>query len=228
MANRRMFALSVVESDSFLDMTIEARAAYFHLGMHTDDDGFVGNPRTVCRVAGVSFDAVGELVEKGFITLFDSGVAHVSHFSTNNSIRKDRYTPTEYQNEKMALEQGADIWQPSDNQMATDGQPNISKERGVEGSSGEGSLSQINLSQINLSQASPIQESAGAPSAPNPAHAREEPPEFDRPPTLEEVEAYAATLPEPRPSPRVFMNAMQIRDWVGVSDWRDELANREW
>lgn len=223
MANRRMFALSVVESDAFLDMTIEARAAYFHLGMHTDDDGFVGNPRTVCRVAGVSFDAVGELMEKGFITLFDSGVVHVSHFSTNNSIRKDRYTPTEHQNEKMALDQGADAWQPNDNQTATNEQPNISKEREAEASSGEGSLSQI-----NLSQASPIQESAGAPSAPNPAHAREEPPEFDRPPTLEEVEAYAATLPEPRPSPRVFMNAMQIRNWVGVSDWRAELANREW
>lgn len=223
MANRRMFALSVVESDAFLDLSIEARAAYFHLGMHTDDDGFVGNPRTVCRVAGVPLEAVDELAAVGFITVFDSGVIHVSHFSTNNSIRKDRYTPTEYQNEKIALDQGADMRQPSDNQMATDGQPNISKERGVEGSSGEGSLSQI-----NLSQASPIQESAGAPSAPNPAHAREEPPEFDRPPTLEEVEAYAATLPEPRPSPRVFMNAMQIRNWVGVSDWRDELANREW
>lgn len=223
MANRRMFALAVVESDAFLDMTIEARYAYFHLGMHTDDDGFVGNPRTVCRVAGVSFDVVGELVENGFIALFDSGVAHVSHFTVNNCIRKDRYTPTEYQNEKMALEQGADIWQPSDNQMATDGQPNISKERGVEGSSGEISLSQAKPNQIKESQAN-----SGAPSAPNPAHAREEPPEFDRPPTLEEVKAYAATLPEPRPSPYVFMVAMQSRGWVGVTDWRDELANREW
>ena len=209
MANRRMFALSVVESDAFLDMTIEARAAYFHLGMHTDDDGFVGNPRTVCRVAGVSFDAVGELMEKGFITLFDSGVVHVSHFSTNNSIRKDRYTPTEHQNEKMALDQGADAWQPSDNQIATDGQPNISKERGVEGSSGEGSLSQI-----NLSQASPIQESAGAPSAPNPAHAREEP-------TFEEVKAYADTLSQPVPKLHCFMNWMQINGWPG--DWHEAL-----
>lgn len=221
MANRRMFALSVVESDAFLDLSIEARAAYFHLGMHTDDDGFVGNPRTVCRVAGVSPEVVDELAEVGFITLFDSGVLHVSHFSTNNSIRKDRYTPTEHQNEKMALEQGAGMWQPGGNQRAT--QYKISKEREAEANSGEGSLSQTNLSQAN-----PIQESAGALGAPDPAHAREEPPEFDRPPTLEEVEAYAATLPEPRPSPRVFMNAMQIRNWVGVSDWRAELANREW
>lgn len=212
MANRRMFALAVVESDAFLDMTIEARYAYFHLGMHTDDDGFVGNPRTVCRVAGVSFDVVGELVENGFIALFDSGVAHVSHFTVNNCIRKDRYTPTEYQNEKMALEQGADIWQPSDNQMATDGQPNISKERGVEGSSGEISLSQAKPSQIKESQAN-----AGAPSAPNPAHAREEP-------TIDDVRAYAATLPWNVPNIHGFMNRMQISGWLG--DWREALE--EW
>lgn len=213
MANRRMFALSVVESDAFLDLSIEARAAYFHLGMHTDDDGFVGNPRTICRVAGVPFETVDELAEVGFVTVFDSGVVHVSHFSTNNSIRKDRYTPTEHQNEKMALDQGADRWQPSDNQMATDGQPNISKERGVEGSSGEGSLSQI-----NLSQASPIQESAGAPSAPNPAHAREEP-------TFEEVKAYAEALHQPVPKLHNFMNRMQINGWPG--DWREALERWE-
>ena len=116
MANRRMFSLSVVESDAFLDLSIEARAAYFHLGMHTDDDGFVGNPRTVCRVANVPLEVADELAEAGFITVFDSGVIHVSHFSTNNSIRKDRYTPTEYQNEKMALYQGAGMWQPDGNQ----------------------------------------------------------------------------------------------------------------
>ncbi|WP_288482684.1 hypothetical protein [uncultured Slackia sp.] len=209
MANRRMFALSVVESDAFLDLSIEARAAYFHLGMHTDDDGFVGNPRTVCRVAGVPLEAVDELAAVGFITVFDSGVIHVSHFSTNNSIRKDRYTPTEYQNEKIALDQGADMRQPSDNQAATNGQPNISKEREAEANSGEGSLSQTNLSQAN-----PIQESAGALGAPYPAHAREEP-------TFEEVKAYAETLPQPVPKLHCFMNWMQINGWPG--DWREAL-----
>ena len=212
MANRRMFALSVVESDAFLDLSIEARAAYFHLGMHTDDDGFVGNPRTVCRVAGVPLEVVDELAEVGFVTVFDSGVIHVSHFSTNNSIRTDRYTPTEHQNEKMALDQGADAWQPSDNQTATNEQPNISKEREAEASSGEGSLSQI-----NLSQASPIQESAGAPRAPYPAHAREEP-------TIDDVRAYAATLPWDVPNIHGFMNRMQISGWCG--DWREALE--EW
>ena len=225
MANRRMFALSVVESDAFLDLSIEARAAYFHLGMHTDDDGFVGNPRTVCRIAGVPFEAVDELTEAGFITLFDSGVLHVFHFSTNNSIRKDRYVPTEHQNEKMALEQGADMWQPNDNQAATNGQPNISKEREVEGSSGEDSLRKVNPIQIKESQANAGAPSAprlGAPSAPNPAHAREEPP------TLAEVKAYADAIDGPTPSPYLFVTKMQMRNWVGVDDWRVEFMEGYW
>lgn len=212
MASRRMFALSVVESDAFLDLSIEARAAYFHLGMHTDDDGFVGNPRTVCRVANVPLEVADELAEAGFITVFDSGVIHVSHFSTNNSIRKDRYTPTEYQNEKMALDQGAGMWQPDGNQTATNEQPNISKDRGVEGSLREGSLSQINSSQIKESKES------GAPSAPNHAHAREEP-------TFEEVKAYAEALPQPVPKLHNFMNRMQINGWPG--DWREALERWE-
>ena len=213
MASRRMFALSVVESDTFLDLSIEARAAYFHLGMHTDDDGFVGNPRTVCRVANVPLEVVDELAVVGFVTLFDSGVIHVSHFSTNNSIRKDRYTPTEYQNEKMALEQGAGMWQPNDNQTATDGQPNISKEREVEESLGEGRSRKVNPIQIKE-----IQANGGAPSAPNHAHAREEP-------TFEEVKAYAEALPQPVPKLHNFMNRMQINGWPG--DWREALERWE-
>lgn len=36
MAQKRMFALSVVESDTFVDMPTSAQALYFHLGMHGD------------------------------------------------------------------------------------------------------------------------------------------------------------------------------------------------
>ena len=70
MASRRMFALSVVESDTFLDLSIEARAAYFHLGMHTDDEGFVTGVRAICRAACVPFEAVAELVEGGFVVRY--------------------------------------------------------------------------------------------------------------------------------------------------------------
>ena len=36
-----MFAPDVVEMDSFVEMSNEARLLYFYLGLYTDDDGFI-------------------------------------------------------------------------------------------------------------------------------------------------------------------------------------------
>ena len=41
MAERRMFALTITDSDAFLDMSLSAQALYFHLCMRADDDGFL-------------------------------------------------------------------------------------------------------------------------------------------------------------------------------------------
>ena len=38
MAERRMFAKTIVLSDAFLDMPMSARCLYFTLGMLADDD----------------------------------------------------------------------------------------------------------------------------------------------------------------------------------------------
>ena len=40
MAERRMFAKTIIDSDAFLDMPLSAQALYFHLSMRADDDGF--------------------------------------------------------------------------------------------------------------------------------------------------------------------------------------------
>lgn len=45
MAERRMFAKTIIDSDSFLDMPLSAQALYFHLSMRADDDGFINNPK---------------------------------------------------------------------------------------------------------------------------------------------------------------------------------------
>ena len=44
-----MFCLDIVNSDAFLDMPLSAQALYFHLGMRADDDGFIGNPKSIQR-----------------------------------------------------------------------------------------------------------------------------------------------------------------------------------
>ena len=45
MAERRMFARTIVESDAFLDMPLSAQSLYVHLVMNADDWGVVNNPR---------------------------------------------------------------------------------------------------------------------------------------------------------------------------------------
>lgn len=72
MAERRMFAKTIIDSDAFLDMPLSAQALYFHLSMRADDDGFVNNPRKIQRMIGASDDDIKLLIAKQFIIPFDS------------------------------------------------------------------------------------------------------------------------------------------------------------
>lgn len=100
MAQRRMFSLSVTDTDVFLDMPVSTQALYFHLGMHGDDDGFVGSPKKIMRAAGCGNDDMKLLAAKGFIIPFDSGVVVLRDWRLNNTLKNDRYHETLYQSEK--------------------------------------------------------------------------------------------------------------------------------
>jgi hypothetical protein len=102
MAQRRMFSAQIVNSDAFLDMPISSQALYFHLGMHSDDDGFV-SPRKVLRLIGAGDDDLKVLLSKQFVIPFDSGVIVITHWRQNNYIQADRYTPTIYKAERSQL-----------------------------------------------------------------------------------------------------------------------------
>lgn len=103
MAERRMFAKTIVESDAFLDMPLSAQALYFHLGMAADDWGFVNNPKSVRRMCGASEDDLRLLVAKHFLVSFDSGCAAVKAWWINNYVQADRRHPTRYQGELETL-----------------------------------------------------------------------------------------------------------------------------
>ncbi len=103
MANRRMFSLDVVDTDSFLDMPLTAQTLYFHLGMRADDDGFIGNPKRIQRMIGCNDDDLRLLLAKGFIIPFESGVCVIRHWKVHNYIRTDRYKETVYTPEKNML-----------------------------------------------------------------------------------------------------------------------------
>lgn len=149
MAERRMFTQKIVESDDFLDMPCSAQSLYFHLNMRADDDGFVNNARSITRAVGSSADDLKLLIAKRFVLAFDNCIV-VKHWRMHNTLRKDRYKPTQYQGEFALLavkengaytdaviygNQTATTWQPNGNQMAT--QYSVVEDREEKNSLGE-------------------------------------------------------------------------------------------
>lgn len=130
MAERRMFAKTIVDSDAFLDMPTSSQCLYFHLAMRADDDGFINNPRKIMRMVGASDDDARILLSKNFIIAFESGVVVIKHWRIHNIIRSDRHKETNYTEELAKLsvkDNGAYTLttkcQPNDNQLTTNCQP---------------------------------------------------------------------------------------------------------
>ncbi len=98
-----MFAKTIIDSDAFVDMPLSTQALYFHLSMRADDDGFINNPKKIQRMIGASDDDLKVLIMKNFIIPFDSGVVVIKHWKIHNLVRKDRYKPTVYTEEKAEL-----------------------------------------------------------------------------------------------------------------------------
>ena len=127
MAHKRMFSMDIVSSDAFIDMPSSSQLLYFHLGMRADDDGFIGNPKSVQRSVGSSDDDLKVLLTKRFILRCEDGVIVIKHWLINNTIRKDRYTPTKYLEQKSRLflkknksySDNKDSGIPNGNQLAT-------------------------------------------------------------------------------------------------------------
>ncbi len=123
MAERRMFAKTIIDSDAFLDMPLSTQALYFHLSMRADDDGFINNPKKIQRMIGGSEDDLKVLCAKKFIIPFESGIVVIKHWKIHNYIQKDRYKETVYKEEKAMLSVKTNnsytLGIPDDNQMDT-------------------------------------------------------------------------------------------------------------
>lgn len=79
MAHRRMFSLSIVDTDRFLEMPSSTQALYFHLGMRADDDGFVAAPKSIAAICNCSVDDIRLLATKGFVKTFVHGSDTADH-----------------------------------------------------------------------------------------------------------------------------------------------------
>lgn len=127
MAERRMFAKTIIDSDAFLDMPQSTQLLYFHLSMRADDDGFINNPKSITRNVKCNEDDLKLLSLKKFIIPFESGIVVIKHWKIHNYIRNDRYKETKYKEEKSLLfldeNNSYSLGIPTDNQMTTIGIP---------------------------------------------------------------------------------------------------------
>lgn len=204
MAERRMFAKAIIDSDAFLDMPLSSQALYFHLSMRADDDGFVGNPKKIQRMTGCNQDDLAVLISKDFILPFDSGVIVIKHWRVHNCIQKDRYKPTIYQGEKALLYTENNNIYCADNTMETDCIQNVSTmETQVR-------LGKVSIGKVSIENGTKTQKRF-------------------RPPTLEEVKAYCLERNNSI-NPEKFFNYYEANGWkVGrgkMKDWK--AAVRSW
>lgn len=99
MAEKRMFTKKITDSDAFIEMSSAAQALYFHLNQGADDDGFNNQVQMAMWKAHASIDDLKILMAKNYVIRFESGVIVIKHWRMHNTLRKDRYTPTNFQDE---------------------------------------------------------------------------------------------------------------------------------
>lgn len=160
MGKRRMISKTVTQTHRFLCLPLEAQALYFHLIQNCDDDGVV-EAFPIIRMIGASEDNLRLLEIRKFVRrLNDEMVYFVVDFHEQNTVRRDRYTPSIY---KDLLEQSAEnlitdsddtTGKPLVNQATTTGKPLGNQTE----TNGKPNISQYNISQYNISQSRSIKK----------------------------------------------------------------------
>lgn len=139
MAERRMFTKKVTDDDNFMALSASAQALYLHLSMSADDDGFCNQVAISMFKAHASVQDLEALLEKRYIYQFENGVIVIKHWRMANALRKDRYTPTAFQEELSKLDikdNGSYTWLPDGCQMVANCLPqNSIEENSIEESS---------------------------------------------------------------------------------------------
>ena len=200
MAERRMFAKTIIDSDAFLEMPQSSQLLYFHLSMRADDDGFVNKPKTIMRMVGCKDDDMTVLTAKKFIIPFDSGIVVIKHWKIHNYIQKDRYVETKYKDEKA--------------QLTLD--ENKSYTTCIQNVSNADTQVRLELGKVRLELDKSIADEQ------TPTKPKRVKKEFI-PPTLEEVKSYAKER-------NSFIDPKKFFDFYDVSKWIDSkgIPVRNW
>lgn len=147
MAEKRMYSKKVTNSDEFISLSSSAQALYFHLNQEADDDGFNNQIQTAMYKSHASEDDLKILIAKRFVIRFESGVIVIKHWRMHNTLRKDRYTETDYKEEFESLnltskgEYTLDMvanWLPDGYHSNNTNTESLSKEKDIRGMGEEG------------------------------------------------------------------------------------------
>ncbi|MGV3145667.1 DnaD domain protein [Streptococcus parasuis] len=96
MANRRMLSKTVVQTQRFLRLPLEAQALYCHLVVNADDDGIV-EAFPVMRMINANEDSLNLLTLKQYLFLLNNEMVYfIKDFFEQNTIKADRYTPSSH------------------------------------------------------------------------------------------------------------------------------------
>ena len=209
MAERRMFAKTVIDSDAFLDMPLSTQALYFHLSMRADDDGFINNPKRIQKLVNCTDDDLKLLIAKRFIIPFESGIVVIKHWKIHNYIQKDRYKATVYQEEKAMLQV------KENNAYTLMDTPCIQNGHSLD--------TQVRLGEDSLEVEKELEEGKSNNKSDKPTRKR------FLPPTIEEVQAYCMERNNNVDAER-FINHYTSNGWkVGKNPMKDwKAAVRTW
>jgi len=98
-----MLSNSVIDNDEFLEMPLSSQALYFHLNRKADDEGFLGNVKSIIKLVGAREDDLKILIAKRYVLMFKSGVVVIKHWLIHNTLRQDRVKETTYVEERSQL-----------------------------------------------------------------------------------------------------------------------------
>ena len=138
MAQRRMFAIKIIDSAKFLKMPVSSRLLYYDLGMRADDDGVV-EAFNVIRMTGATEDDLKVLASKGYIRVLNEDlVTLITDWTEHNKIRADRKIDSLYKDLILQVVPDIELLEPKEradrkvlNNGTSHGQPmdSIGKDR---------------------------------------------------------------------------------------------------
>ena len=212
MAERRMFAKTIIDSDAFLEMPMSARLLYYDLSMRADDDGFNNSPRKVMRTVGATTDDLNILIARKFIIPFDNGVVVIKHWRIHNYIRKDTYNETPYKEQKALLEYDENnaYRVKADDEPPLLDEPSTSRGRAVDEPS-----TQVRLGKVRSGKDSEDSK----------------PQKRFVPPTLDEIKAYCQERGN-NVDPQKFFDYYSAAEWMDgkgkpVKNWKQKVITWE-